>query len=68
MALVECFGCKHLRQGRVCDLTGAPVSTRCDRFEESGRLKALRDLTHLSEEMGGYDPEMAAENPLIKLG
>lgn len=65
MAL-ECFGCKHFRQGRVCDLTGALVSARCDKFEESERLKALRELTHLSEEMGGYDPEMTAENPLIR--
>ena len=61
-----CFGCKHFRQG-VCDLTGSTVSARCDRFEESGRLKALRELTHLSEEMGGYYPEVTAENPLIKL-
>jgi hypothetical protein len=50
----------------VCDLTGALVSARCDKFEESERLKALRELTRLSEETGGYDPEMTAENPLIR--
>ena len=48
----------------VTTLYGA--APQSDKFEESERLKALRELTRLSEEMGGYDPEMTAENPLIR--
>lgn len=62
-----CFGCKHRMpvlmlniiemMPRFCLLKGQAVTQRCDQYEESNRMKALRELTALTEEMGGYDKE-----------
>lgn len=54
--ILGCFGCKH-RAMRFCLLKGLTVTQRCDQYEESSRMKALRKLTALTEEMGGYDKE-----------
>lgn len=50
------FGCKH-RSMRFCLLKGETVTARCEKYEESDRMKALRELTALTEELGGYDHE-----------
>ena len=42
---------------RFCLLKGETVTTRCEKYEESDRMKALRELTALTEEMGGYKKE-----------
>ena len=54
--ILSCFGCKH-RSMRFCLLKGETVTTRCEKYEESDRMKALRELTALTEEMGGYKKE-----------
>lgn len=47
--ILGCFGCKH-RVMRFCFLKGLTVTQRCERYEESDRMKALRELTALTED------------------
>lgn len=35
-------------------------------FKESERFKTVRELTKLSEDMGGYNNEFLNKNPLIR--